>query len=162
MVRTVRVQKFVCSARSIVTNGEFAVFPNEKEGNNYDTNFSIIEDGLLAVGDAFRNARLALLTSKLNSKAQNGVVEVKSPSYFGKYNLTEAGDTIKHEDFADFFDETSARLSNGNNIYIEDVGLGAHNKIRLGTRISTEDAATALIMRKLLVCLTIAFQLQVY
>jgi hypothetical protein len=94
---------------------------------------------------------LALLTSKLNAKVQNGIVDVKSPVYIGNYKLVEAGDTMPHDDFADFFDATAARLSNGNNIYVEDVGLGAHNKMRLGTRISTEDAATALIMRKLLV-----------
>lgn len=151
ILRNKRVSKITRAAHTLNTNKEWVLFPREHEGNNYNVNYSLVEDGVTAVGDAYRNARVPLLATKIGSKINDGVIENTTPTFFGAYDVVEAGDTISHDDFANSFSIMSDHLSSGQELFVEDGGLGAHNKTRLGTRVTTENPALALVMRKLLV-----------
>eukprot|EP00597_Dinobryon_sp_UTEXLB2267_P007633 CAMPEP_0170082640 /NCGR_PEP_ID=MMETSP0019_2-20121128/18161_1 /TAXON_ID=98059 /ORGANISM="Dinobryon sp., Strain UTEXLB2267" /LENGTH=403 /DNA_ID=CAMNT_0010297579 /DNA_START=203 /DNA_END=1414 /DNA_ORIENTATION=+ len=130
---------------------EWFVFPREREGNVYSVNWSLCHDGVVPVGDAFRNARLPILTKKLGASASVPTITPSSPLFYGGYHLLEAGDTLPHADFNELFTEVKSYLSSGIELFIEDASLGAYNKVRLGARIVTVDAATALIFRNLLI-----------
>lgn len=148
-----RNKKAISIRKFSVTNNEFLVFPRESEGNIYSVNYSLTEDGVTPVGDAFRNARLPVLVNRLNVKLQNNVAELTKPVYFGDFKVEEAGDGITHDAFTEDFNLLAGHLSSGVTLFVEDGGIGAHNKTRLGVRVTSDDAATALIFRKLLVSL---------
>ena len=131
------------------TNEEWMPYPREREGNNYDTNFSIVEDGVVSVGDSFRLARLPILLERIPVKVQQGALELPRPAYVGDYTLSEAGDSISHDDFDALWKENVAVLENGNDIFVEDNGLSASTNTRLGGRVITDDPALALIIRTL-------------
>ena len=137
------------SARVAAPDGS-TVFPNEYEGNIYDVNWSLCEDGVVPVGNAYRNARISLLTNALGAKKSAPVTTTK-PLYFGKYSLTEAGDTVSQDEFSDLFEAQKELLSSGTDLFVEDASLGSYTKTRVGVRVITNDPATALIARTLLV-----------
>ena len=85
---------------------EWFVFPRETEGNNYAVNWSLVADNISPAKEAFRNARVALITSRLPSKVANGKVDVSSVKFSGPFNLLEAGDSIKHDKFNESMKET--------------------------------------------------------
>jgi hypothetical protein len=130
---------------------DWGVFPREREGNIYDVNWSLTEDGVVSTGDAFRNPRLPILTSRLSSKVQNGKVELTKPVYDGKYNLKEAGDTMNHNAFINSQSKLHEHLSSGQDLFIEDGSLGSYSPSRIGVRVVTDNSATSLISRSLLV-----------
>jgi len=76
---------------------------------------------------------------------------LSSPKLIENYKVLEAGDSISHEDFASLKSSVDAVLSNGNDLFIEDAGIGTHWVSRVGTRIISQNAATALAFRKLMV-----------
>jgi hypothetical protein len=139
----------VCSrgVRSFSAN----VFPRQREGNDYDVNFSLLEDGVTSTGDSFRNARTSLLTSRLSVKPANGTFAVTSPKLLGEYKLVESGDSITHDAFEALKASQEEVLSSGLELFVEDAGLGAATQSRVGARVVTQNAATALAFRKLLV-----------
>ena len=134
-----------------VETEEYFSWPREREGNIYPVNWSLNTDGVIPIGDAFRNARLKLLNNRLGATSDVHVHNLESPLYFGQYQLFEAGDQISHSDFTNLFADAKKYLSSGADIFIEDAALGASNKFRLGARVITADPATALIFRNLLV-----------
>ena len=121
------------------------------EGNNIDINYSLNEDGVVPVGDAFRNARLPILTTHLKEKVASGKVNASHIKYFGDYKLREAGDSISHEEFEELMLAQESFLSTDKALFAEDAGYGAAAAFRNGGRIITSDAATALLYRNLLV-----------
>lgn len=133
------------------TNDEWMPFPREREGNDYETNWSIVEDGVVSVGDSFRLARLPLLLERIPVKVQQGALELPRPGYVGDYSLTEAGDNITHDDFEAIWKDNVEVLESGSDIFVEDQGLSASTNSRLGGRVITDDPALALILRTLLV-----------
>ena len=138
--------------RSIYVETEsWGVFPREREGNNYDLNFSLLEDGVTSVGDSFRNARIQLLSSRLPKKVENNKVELSHPSYFGKYEVKEAGDNISLDDFTDVQTTQQEILSNGSELFVEDAGLGTFSPCRVGARVVSHSAAVSLILRQMMV-----------
>lgn len=140
------------SARNLGgSRGLSSVFPREREGNHYATNWSLTEDGVVPVGDAFRNARVALLTTRLGSKVENGKVEGKV-AYTGKYAMKEAGEEgLSHGSFSDALAEQQAYLSSGVELFVEDAALCAFTGGRVGVRVVTDSSAMALIARTLLI-----------
>ena len=64
---------------------EYTTFPREREGNVYAVNWSMTEDGVVPAGDAFRNARVPLLTTRLPKKVDGGAVDLDQPKYTGTY-----------------------------------------------------------------------------
>lgn len=129
---------------------EWGLFPREREGNEYSVNWSLAFDGIVSVGDSFHNARLPLLTNRLAGKMVGGKVELTAPDYYGECRTLEAGEGISFDDFDAAFRTQKDYLSSGVELLVEDRGLGSHSSCRLGTRIVTDDAATALIFRNLL------------
>jgi len=127
------------------------IFPRETEGNVYDVNFSLLNDGVVSTGDSFRNARINLLTSRLSVKPSNGVVNVDSLKLDGKFNLVESGDSMSHEEFASLKTKQDDILSSGADLFVEDASVGASINSRVGARVVTQNAATALAFRKLMV-----------
>jgi len=127
------------------------VFPREREGKNYDVNWSLQVDGVAPLSDAFQNARLPVLTTRLPNKVANGKVEVSKPAYTGTYALVEAGDSITHGAFASALKASQEYLSSGVDLFVEDAGLGATAASRVGVRIITDAPAVALIARSLLI-----------
>lgn len=130
---------------------EWGVFPNEWEGNEYLVNWSLTYDGIVSAGDAFHNARLQVLTNRLSAKVVDGKVEVSAPHYYGDSKTLEAGENISFEDFDSAFSAQKEYFSSGVTMFVEDQGLGSFSPYRLGTRVVTTDAATALIFRSLLI-----------
>ena len=70
-----------------VETDQWMVWPRETEGNTYSVNWSLVGDGVTPTGEAYRNARVGLLTSKLSAKPSSGKVELKDPTYFGDFKL---------------------------------------------------------------------------
>jgi ATP-dependent phosphoenolpyruvate carboxykinase len=128
---------------------EFTVFPNQYEGNIYADNWSLVEDGVTPTGNAYRNARHALLASHAGLKDGKG--EVAKPAFEGKYSLKESGAGITHDEFKALETAQCEALIVKPNLFVEDAGLGAHWSTRVGVRVTTSNAATALIARNLLV-----------
>jgi len=109
----------------------------------------LVEDGIAPEGNAFRNARLALLSSHAGLK--DGKVDVSKPGFEGKYSLKESGEGITHDEFKDLEMAQSEALASKPNLFVEDAGLVAHWGVRVGVRVTTNNAAVALIARNLLI-----------
>lgn len=141
------------SAAARASSSTSTVFPREREGNVYAINWSLTEDGVVPVGDAFRNARVPLLATRLSAKVENGKVDVGSKvAYTGKYNMLEAGEEgLSHGAFSDKLAEQQAYLSSGIELFVEDAALGAFHGSRVGVRVVTDSSAVALIARTLLI-----------
>ena len=114
-------------------------------------NWSLCEEGVVPKGEAFRNGRVSLLTSRLSAKVMDGKVDVKSPVYTGKYEVAESGDDISHEDFEAMLTAQQEFLSSGTDLFIEDGAICASKSARLGVRVVTDSAASALVARSLLI-----------
>ena len=136
---------------TLAVDGDFVHFPREREGNIYSDNWSLNEDGVVPVGDLFRNARVPILTQRLPTKIEAGKIALESPKYHGDYVALEAGDGISHDDFTDKLTEVQDFLSTGIDLYVEDAFLGSFAKSRLGVRVISDSPAAALILRSLLV-----------
>ena len=127
------------------------VFPRESEGNKMAVNWSLVEEGVVPKGEAFRNCRVSLLTSRLSSKVVDGKVDVKSPIYTGTYEIAESGDDISHDDFEAMLTAQQEYLSSGTDLFVEDGAICASTSARLGVRVVTDSAASALVARSLLI-----------
>lgn len=134
-----------------VSTKEWFVFPRQSEGNIYAVNWSLVEDGIISKGDAFRNGRVPLLTARLPKKIENGKLSLDGPTYFGDYAVVESGEGISPIAFADKKETLQNLLSKGSDIFVEDGGLGAFSPIRAGARIVADNAALALILKNLLI-----------
>lgn len=129
---------------------EWFIWPREWEGNVYAVNWSLNHDGIVPTKHAYRNGRVPILNNRLGYPASATELSPKSPSYFGPYKISEAGEHISHNDFTVLISDTEEHLS-AVELFVEDGALGAFNKLRLGTRVVTKDPAVALIFRNLLV-----------
>ena len=136
---------------STSTASEWMLFPNNREGDEFTVNWSLNEDGITPIGDAFRNARVNLLTTRLDQKVSGGKVELNKPVYTGNYSLKESGDSVSHDVFSQTLKSHQDYLSSGVDLFVEDAGLGASSSIRVGVRVVSESPALALIARSLLV-----------
>lgn len=134
-----------------VSTKEWFTFPRESEGNTYMVNWSLVEDGIISKGDAFRNGRVPVLTERLPKKIENGKITLDGPVYVGDYSVVESGDGISPSAFGAKKEALQTILSGGADIFIEDGGLGAFSQIRSGARIVTNSAALALIFKTLLI-----------
>ena len=143
--------KSVLCSRFSTAAQEKTYFPRESEGNIYSVNWSLTEDGVVPTGDAYRNARLPLLVSRLSSKVESGKITLTSPKYTGKFTLVEAGDKISHDDFNELLQTQQTYLSHVKEMFVEDASLGSSSLSRVGVRVVTDSAAVALIARDLLV-----------
>ena len=136
---------------------DWGLFPNEREGNVYSVNWSLTVDGITPVGDAYRNARIPTLAARLPSKIAGNAVELKAPLFTGEYKLLEAGDSISQDDFQEAKDAQMEHFESGLEMFVEDAGLGSHAASRVPSRLVTDNAATALIARALMVSTTILY-----
>ena len=128
-----------------------ATFPREREGNDYDVNFSLLEDGITSVGDSFRNARIPLLVSRLPVKVTDKSVQLTTPKLTGVVKIQEAGDSISLDNFSNLKKSLEILLSSNKDLFVEDAALAGDISVRVGVRIVTQLASTALIFRRLLV-----------
>ena len=129
-----------------------ATFPREREGNMYEVNFSLLEDGITSVGDSFRNARVPLLVSRLPSKVvDNKSVQLNGPKLLGAVKILESGDSISLENFSNLKKSSENTLSSKKELFVEDAALAGDSSVRVGVRIVTQQPGVALIFRKLLV-----------
>ena len=143
--------RFLSTAAQPASTSEWFQFPREKEGNIYDVNWSLCEHGVVPKGDAFRNARIPLLTTRLPNKVENGKVTLETPTYTAKYDVLESGDGISINKFGENLTVSQDHLSSGTDLFIEDGGLGALYEVRAGTRVVSANPALALIFKSLLV-----------
>lgn len=137
--------------REVMAFQSTTTFPREREGNVYAVNWSLTEDGVTPVGDAYRNARVQLLSTRLGAKVEGGKVETAKVTYSGAYKVLEAGEGIAHGAFADLLAEQQKAFSSGGEIFVEDAGLGALSSARVGVRVVTDSSALALAVRSLLI-----------
>eukprot|EP01031_Cornospumella_fuschlensis_P030257 gene30257-36563_t len=104
---------------------EWFVFPRETEGNQYNVNWSLVEDGVTPRSEAFRNARLPILAQHLPTKiGKDNKLELSSPPFAGgKLEIKEAGDNITHEAFNASKAKTCDQLSAASTLFVEDATL---------------------------------------
>jgi hypothetical protein len=156
---SIALVKYTTSAvRLVDQTNDWLVYPREKEGNNYAVNWSLNEDGVTPVGNAFRNARLQTLLNRVGTKLSPSMesVEVKNAALVSKTEekLLEAGDSVSHDEFQTLLENVQNELSAEKvDLFVEDVSIGSHQKHRLGVRIISDNAALALASRSLLVSL---------
>lgn len=150
-VNTVTIRQTLNKRFSSIQTDDWFIYPRETEGNNYAVNWSLAEDGVVPVGDAFRNARLPILAKRLGVKSVSNVIETTKPLFYGDYKVLEAGDSISHDDFNELFSSQQEYLSSGIDLFVEDASLGSYNKTKIGVRVVTDDPAFALIFRNLLI-----------
>jgi len=135
-----------------VETDQWMVWPRETEGNTYSVNWSLVGDGVTPTGEAYRNARVGLLTSKLSAKPSSGKVELKDPTYFGDFKLQEAGDaSLSLEAFEEMSESLKLELSREKELFVEDAALGTFGCVRIGVRVVSSTPAMAMISRALLV-----------
>lgn len=149
-----RQSRLAAPAKSFSTvscDEDFLSFPRQTEGNIYDDNWSLCADGVVPAGNAFRNARIPVLTQRLPSKVEAGKIALQNPKYKGPFVTLEAGDGIEHDDFTDCLAESQTHLSSGVDLFVEDAFLGSFASSRLGVRVVSDSPAVALIVRSLLV-----------
>lgn len=127
------------------------IYNPQSEGDNWDHNFSIAEDGVVNTKLAFRNAKLASIITRLPTKVTSGKISVDNVTYTGQYTVLEAGDNMEQDSFAALLRAKQDYLSSGKDLFFEDVGLGASPAVRIGARMISENPAHALIFRTLLV-----------
>ena len=135
------------------SSNEYTQFPRESEGNIYSVNWSLTEDGVVPTGDAYRNARLPILTTRLTKKIDAGKVELDQPKYAGTCTVVEAGDSMSHDAFNDLIASHQSFLSTASELFVEDAGAGSSTSSRVGVRVVTNSPAAALIVRTLMVCI---------
>lgn len=121
------------------------------EGDVWDHNYSLTEDGVVNSKLAFRNAKASTVLNNLPAKAVGGKVDLKDINYTGKYDLVEAGDNLDHDKFEDVLEEQHDYLSTDKILFFEDFGLGAAASSRVGARMISENPAHALIFRALMI-----------
>ena len=138
---------------SLSSSNEYTQFPRESEGNIYSVNWSLTEDGVVPTGDAYRNARLPILTTRLTKKIDAGKVELDQPKYAGTCTVVEAGDSMSHDAFNDLIASHQSFLSTASELFVEDAGAGSSTSSRVGVRVVTNSPAAALIVRTLMVCI---------
>lgn len=135
-----------CRKIAVASNDlQYFTFPKEQEGNIYAVNWSLVEDGVVANGSAFRNARLQQLQNQMKSSTK--------PAFDGKYTVEEAGDNLDHATFHNYLMEAQQNLSSAHNLFVEDGFVGAHRDARTGVRLITASAHSASLLRKMLVCM---------
>jgi hypothetical protein len=125
------------------SDSQFFTFPRETEGNNYAVNWSLVEDGVVSVGSAYRNAKFQQL--------QNHANKASKPVFSGTYVVEEAGDNVDHATFNNYLSEAQNSLSSSPDLFVEDGFVGAHRNGRTGVRLITANAHSATLMRKMLV-----------
>lgn len=121
------------------------------EGDVWDHNYSLTEDGVVNTNLAYRNARSSTILNNLPVKAVGGKVDMKDINFQGKYHLMEAGDDMDHDKFEEMLEEQHDYLSSDKVLFFEDFGLGAAASSRVGARMISENPAHALIFRALMV-----------
>lgn len=121
------------------------------EGDVWDHNYSLTEDGVVNTKLAYRNARTSTILNNMPVKSVGGKVEVKDVNFHGKYKLVEAGDGMDHDQFEDVLEEQHDYLSSDKTLFFEDFGLGASPAARVGARVISENPAHALVFRALMV-----------
>ena len=126
---------------------------SSREGDVWDHNYSLTEDGVVNTKLAYRNAKVSTILATLPppAKAVAGKVDLKDVNYLGPYELVEAGDAMEHDQFEDVLEEQHDLLSSDKTLFFEDFGLGASAAARVGARMISENPAHALIFRSLMV-----------
>ncbi len=121
----------------------YFAFPKEQEGNNYGVNWSLVEDGVVSNGIAFRNAKHSQLSKSMKL--------ISRPKWDGKYLIEEAGDNLDHSVFNNYLLEAQHNLSLGKDLFVEDGFVGAHRDARTGVRLITTNPHSASLLRSVLV-----------
>ena len=150
------VVRATCSSRRLLSwtavQDAAQVGSSVTEGDMWDDNYSLTEDGVVNTKLAYRNARVSTVLNNLPVKAKGGKVDVKDVNFQGKYNLVEAGDSdMNHDQFEDVLEEQHDYLSSDKILFFEDFGLGAHAGLRVGGRMISDNPVHALIFRSLMV-----------
>ena len=133
------------------TKPEYITFPREVEGNIYADNWSLVVDGVTPTGNAYRNARSHLLTSRLGVKSDAKRIDLQKPLLDGTFVVKEAGDGLSHDEFADAQAVQQGLLTDAADLFVEDAGVVALSGVRVGVRFTSQNPAVALIARSLLV-----------
>ncbi len=122
-------------------------------------NWSLVESGVTNAGLAFRNSPVSKLLKKLGIKEAKSTVEVPNLKVKASGTLFEAGDNMEHDEFLSNLDEVRGYLSEGQDMYVEDLAIGSHPNHRLGVRVVTRRPEIALVAKSVLVRVVHAIRL---
>lgn len=123
----------------------------QAEGDVWDHNFSLTEDGVVNSKLAYRNPSVSTLMNNLPAKLAGGKVEMKDVNYLGKFQVVEAGDGVDHDTFEEILEEQHDYLSSDKTLFFEDFGLGTMASTRVGARMISDNPIHALIFRSLMI-----------
>lgn len=149
--RNVRSATFATAPSKKPKQPESIQFSMNREGDILADNWSLVNDGVTAVGNAYRNARIELLTNRFPVKVEGKKVVLDKISYTGSYKVLEAGDSITHDEFSELLDAATGYLSSGVDLFVEDAAVIPFSPARIGVRVVTDNPAIAALARSILV-----------
>lgn len=146
----------VSKAKKIYAKGEtdeFFVFPANVEGDDPMVNWNLAEDGVTNAGLAFRNTPIEKLLKRAGIKDTKNPIEIASLKVKTGSKLFESGDNLDHDEFGENLKQVQNYLSEGVDMFVEDLAVGSHPDFRLGVRVVTRQPEIALAARSVLVSL---------
>jgi uncharacterized protein YlzI (FlbEa/FlbD family) len=129
---------------------EFFTYPRNVEGDDPIVNWSLQESGVTNAGLAYHNASVSKLLNRL------GVKDAKTPIELNNLNVKaagiafEAGDNMDHDEFGENLSQVQNYLSEGQEMFVEDLAVGSHPDFRLGVRVVTRRPDIALAAKSVL------------
>lgn len=126
---------------------EWFAFPRESPGNTYSVNWSLVDSGVIPVGNCFHNLKTDSLLKYITQASKKDPYDLSSVRVDQVGRYVEAGDSITHQEFASLLSNCQGALSSGADLFVEDGATGSHPSFRLGVRVVTDRPSLALALR---------------
>jgi hypothetical protein len=129
---------------------EFFTYPRNVEGDDPIVNWSLQESGVTNAGLAFHNAPVSKLLKRLGVRDSKYPIELNNLKVKAAGTAFEAGDNMDHDEFEENLSRVQHYLSEGQDMFVEDLAVGSHPDFRLGVRVVTRRPDIALAAKSVL------------
>lgn len=126
------------------------MYPRNVDGDEPSVNWSLLESGVANGGLAFHNSPVSKLLKKIGVKDVKGAIDVSNLNVKATGKLLEAGDNLDHDEFGENLSQVQDYLSEGQDMFVEDLAVGSHPDYRLGVRVVTRRPEIALAAKSVL------------
>lgn len=127
------------------------MYPRNVEGDDPTVNWSLLESGVTNAGLAFHNSPVSKLIKRLGIKDAKNPIEIANLKVKSAGTFFEAGDNLDHDEFGENLSQVQNYLSEGQDMFVEDLAVGSHPDFRLGVRVVTRRPDIALVAKSVLV-----------
>lgn len=127
------------------------MYPRNVDGDEPSVNWSLLESGVANGGLAFHNSPVSKLLKKIGVKDVKGAIDISNLNVKATGKLLEAGDNLDHDEFGENLSQVQNYLSEGQDMFVEDLAVGSHPDYRLGVRVVTRRPEIALAAKSVLV-----------